>query len=118
MNNLGASILSVGPFIVQVVLLGLQIYTYRRTSHYSLVLLAVGTTMGILTYGLGRILASEVLSEPVRAGVVDAIFILYVVYMVLGIWGAVALFNSYCRLTDANKLLTARTDQTDTNRGH
>jgi hypothetical protein len=43
MNTLSASIFSWGPIIVQIVLLSLQIYTYRRTNHYSLVLLAVGT---------------------------------------------------------------------------
>src|SRR5258708_33740603 len=103
MNSLNALILSRGPLIVQIVLLSLQIYTYRRTNHYSLVLLAVGTTAGIFAFGLAKMLTSEVLSVRVRAGVLDAIFILYSVYMVLGIWGAVTLFNSYCRLTDANK---------------
>jgi hypothetical protein len=40
----------------------------------------------------------------------DAIVILYCVYMILGLWGAVALFQSYRRLTDANKLLTPKTE--------
>jgi hypothetical protein len=106
MNNLTTLILTWGPLIVQIVLLSLQVYTYRRTNHYSFVLLAVATTTGILTLGLGRILNSEVLSASVRTAMFDAIFILYSVYMVLGIWGAVALFKSYRRLTDASKSLT------------
>jgi hypothetical protein len=57
---------------------------------------------------LGRILTSEVLAERVRAGMLDAIVILYSVCVVLGIWGAVALFKSYRRLTDANKLLSPK----------
>ena len=109
MNTLSALILSWGPFIVLIVLLSLQIYTYRRTNHYSLALLAAGTTTGILAFGLGKILNSEVLAARVRAGMYDAIVILYCVYMILGLWGAVALFQSYRRLTDANKLLTPRT---------
>jgi hypothetical protein len=109
MNNLNTLILSWGPLIVQIVLLSLQIYTYRRTNHYSLVLLAVGTSAGILTSGLGKILTSEVLSARVRAGMIDAVVILYSVCMILGIWGAAALFKSYRRLTDANKPLTPRT---------
>jgi hypothetical protein len=36
MNNLSALIFSWGPLIVQIVLLSLQIYTYRHTRHYSL----------------------------------------------------------------------------------
>jgi hypothetical protein len=106
MNTLSASIFSWGPLIVQVVLLSLQIYTYRRTNHYSLVLLAVGTTAGILTSGLSKILTSEVLAERVRAGMLDALFILYSVGMVLGIWGSALLFRSYVRLTEASKMLT------------
>jgi hypothetical protein len=109
MNNLSILILTWGPFIVQIVLLSLQIYTYRRTNHYSLVFLAAGTTTGILAYVLGRILNPEVLAPSVRVGLYDAIVILYCVYMVLGLWGAAALFQSYRRLTDANKLLTPAT---------
>jgi hypothetical protein len=41
----------------------------------------------------------------------DAIVILYSVCMVLGIWGAVALFNSYRRLTDANNLLSPKPER-------
>jgi hypothetical protein len=108
MSHLSALIFSWGPFIVQIVLLSRQIYTYRRTNHYSLVILAVATAAGLLTSGLGRILTSEVLAERVRAGMLDAIVILYSVCMVLGIWGAVALFNSYRRLTDANNLLSPK----------
>jgi hypothetical protein len=109
MNNMSASILTWGPFIVQIVLLSLQIYTYRRTEHYSLALLAAGTTTGILASGSARILNAEVLAASVRVGLYDAIVILYCVYVVLGLWGAVALFQSYRRLTDANKLLTPGT---------
>jgi hypothetical protein len=110
MNNLNAWILSWGPLIVQIVLLSLQIYTYRRTNHYSLALLAAGTTTGILAFGLAKILNSEVLAARIRAGMYDAIVILYCVYMVLGLWGAAALFKSYRNLTDANKLLTAKAE--------
>ena len=77
MNNLSALILSWGPILTQLILLSLQIYTYRRTNHYSLVLLAVGTSGGLLTSGLGKIFASEVLADGVRAGMLDAILILY-----------------------------------------
>jgi hypothetical protein len=73
MNNMSASILTWGPFIVQIVLLSLQIYTYRRTEHYSLALLAAGTTTGILASGSARILNAEVLAASVRVGLYDAI---------------------------------------------
>jgi len=85
MNTLSASILSWGPIIVQIVLLSLQIYTYRQTKHYSLVILAVGTAAGLLTSSLGRILTSEVLAERVRAGMYDAIVILYSIVIVFGV---------------------------------
>lgn len=109
MNNLSAIILSWGPLIVQIVLLSLQIYTFRRTNHYSLVLLAVATTTGILAFGLSKILSSEVLAVRVRVDMYDAIVILYCVYMVLGLWGAAALFQSYRRLTDADTALNPKT---------
>ena len=110
MNTLSASILTWGPLIVQIVLFSLQIYTYRRTNHYSLALLSAGSTTGILATVLSRILNAEVLAAGVRVGMYDAIVILYCVYMVLGLWGAVALFQSYRRLSDANKLPTPRTE--------
>ena len=109
MNNLSASILSWGPVLTQIVLLSLQIYTYRRTNHYGLVLLAVGTSGGILVSGLGKILTSEVLADRVRAGIIASIVIFYSVNMIIGIWGSAALFQSYRRLTDAHKLLTPGT---------
>ena len=109
MNNISGFILSWGPILVQIVLLSLQIYTYRRTNHYSLVVLAVGTIAGLLTSVLGKILSSEVLADHVRVGIFDAIVILYAATMVFGIWGAVALFKSYRRLTHANKTLTPDT---------
>jgi hypothetical protein len=107
MNNLSTLILTWGPFIVQIVLLSFQIYTYRRTNHYSLALLAAGTTTGILAFGLSKILNAEVLAASVRVAMYDAIVILYCVYMVSGLWGAVSLFQSYRRLTEANKFLTS-----------
>jgi hypothetical protein len=106
MNTLSVLILTWGPFIVQILLFSFQIYTFRRTNHYSLVILAAGTAAGLLTSCLGRILSSEVLAEQLRAGIVDAIVILYSLCMVFGIWGAAALFRSYRRLSDANKPLT------------
>jgi hypothetical protein len=96
----------VGPPITQAVLLSFQIYAYRRTGHYSLALLVVATVIGLLTTALARVLYSEALYPSLRTGVYDAMIILYAVYMVLGIGGAAALFGSYIRLTDANKVMT------------
>ena len=106
MNTLSSLVLGWGPILVQIVLLSLQIYTYRRTNHYSLVILAVGTTAGLLTSVVGKILTSEVLAQRVRVGMYDAIVILYAIGMIFAIWGAAALFKSYRSLTDAKKLPT------------
>ena len=54
-------ILQWGSPITQVVLLCMQIYTYRRTRHYSLVLIVVASVLGLLASTLIRILNSEVL---------------------------------------------------------
>jgi hypothetical protein len=99
-------ILRWGPLITQAVLLVFQIYAYRRTSHYSLALLVVATVIGLVSAILGRVLYSEALYPSLRTGVYEATIILYAAYMVLGIWGAAALFRSYIRLTDANKVVT------------
>jgi hypothetical protein len=99
MNDWMLLLLRWGPPIVQVVLLGLQIYTYRRTGRYSLLLLLVASIAGLLASALARILNSEALHPHVRGGVFDAMILVYAAYMVLGIWGTAALFRSYIRLT-------------------
>jgi hypothetical protein len=96
-------ILRWAPLITQAVLLAIQIYVYRRTGHYSLALLVTASVIGLLTTTLARVLYSEALYPGLRTGLYVAMVILYVAYMVLGIWGAAALFRSYIRLTDANK---------------
>jgi hypothetical protein len=106
MNDWMPLVLRWGPLISQVVLLGLQIYAYRRTWHYSLALLVVATVMGLLSAILARVLYSEALYPSLRTAAYDAIVILYVVHIVLGIWGAAALFRAYIRLSDANKVVT------------
>jgi hypothetical protein len=90
-----------GSPITQVVLLCMQIYTYRRTRHYSLVLIVVASVLGLLASTLIRILNSEVLVPRLRTGLYDAMILSYVAYILFGIWGAAALFRSYIRLTDA-----------------
>ena len=106
MNDWMPLVLRWGPLITQTVLLALQIYAYRRTGHYSLAILAAATVIAILSTILARVLYSEALYPGLRTGVYDAVIILYSVYMVLGIWGAAALFRSYIQLTETNKLAT------------
>src|SRR5260370_32309702 len=67
---------------------------------------STATVMGLLSSTLARVLHSEALYPRLRTGVFDAMIVLYAAYMVLGIWGAAALFRSYIRLSDANKVLT------------
>jgi hypothetical protein len=106
MNDWMPLILRWGPLITQAVLLIFQIYAYRRTGHYSLALLVVATVIGIVSAILARVLYSGAIYPSLRTGVYEAIVILYVAYMVLAILGAAALFRSYIRLTDANKVVT------------
>jgi hypothetical protein len=101
-------ILQWGSPITQVVLLCMQIYTYRRTRHYSLALIVVASVLGLLASSLIRILNSDALLPRLRTGVVDAMILSYTAYILFGIWGAAALFRSYIRLTDTGK---APTDQ-------
>src|SRR6266853_282537 len=83
MNDWMPLILRWGPLITQAVLLGLQIYAYRRTSHYSLALLVVATVIGLLSAILARVLYSEALFPSLRTGVYEAMIVLYAAYMVL-----------------------------------
>jgi hypothetical protein len=106
MNDWMPLILQWGPLITQAVLLVFQIYAYRRTGHYSLALLVVATVIGLLCAILARVLYSEALYPTLRTGVYEAMVILYAANMVLVILGAAALFRSYIRLTDANKVVT------------
>jgi hypothetical protein len=108
MHDWTSLILQWGSPITQVVLLCLQIYTYRRTRHYSLALIVVASVLGLLASTLIRILNSEMLVPRLRTAVFDTMILLYAAYILFGIWGAAALFRSYIRLTDAGKASTQR----------
>jgi hypothetical protein len=101
MSDWKSLILQWGTPITQIVLLCMQIYTYRRTHHYSLVLLVVASILGLLAFTLIRILNAELIVPGLRAGLLDAMILSYCAYIVFGIWGAAVLFRSYIRLTDA-----------------
>jgi hypothetical protein len=103
MNDWMLLILTWGPPITMFVLLCLQIYAYRRTRHYSLVLLAAGSTAGILYIAFGKLLTAESLSPRAGSAIIHTAVAMYVIYMVIGLWGAAALFRSYIGLTAANK---------------
>jgi hypothetical protein len=103
MRDWESLILQWGPPITQVVLLCMQIYTHRRTRHYSLVLIVVASVLGLLAAALVRILNSEVLVPQVRFGIYHAMVLSYAAYMLFGIWGAAALFRSYIRLSNVDK---------------
>jgi hypothetical protein len=106
MNDWMPIFLKWGPLISQAVLLVFQIHAYRRTAHYSLALLIVATVIGLQAATLARVLYSQALYPSLRTGVYDAMIFLYAAYMVLATWGAAALFRSYIRLTNANKVLS------------
>jgi hypothetical protein len=103
MRDWTSLIIQWGSPITQVVLLCMQIYTYRRTRHYSLVVIVVASVLGLLAATLIRILNSEVIAQSLRIGVYDAMILAYAAYILLGIWGAAALFRSYIRLTNTGK---------------
>jgi hypothetical protein len=108
MNHLNSLIFSWGSPIVQIILLALQIYTYRRTRHYSLLLLAAASAMGLLSAALIRILSSQSFVFSLATVIIDSTLALYIGYLFLGIWGCAALFQSYRRLTDANKPVASK----------
>ena len=56
--------------------------------------------LGLLATTLIRILNSEAIAQSLRIGVYDAMILAYAAYILLGIWGAAALFRSYIRLTN------------------
>ena len=103
MRDWTSMILEWGSPITQLVLLCMQIYTYRRTRHYSLALIVVASVLGLLASILIRILNSEVLVPRLRTGLFDAMILSYAAYILFGIGGAAALFRSYIRLTDVGK---------------
>jgi hypothetical protein len=106
MNNWMDIILRWGSPATQVVLLCLQIYAYRRTRHYSFATLVAASILGLLAATMIRVLNLELLAPHLRTGVFDGMIFMYVAYIVLGLWGAAALFRSYIRLTNASKVLT------------
>jgi hypothetical protein len=110
MRDWTSLILQWGSPITQVVLLGMQIYTYRRTRHYSLALVVVASVLGLVASIFIRILNSEVLVPRLRTGVFDAMILSYAAYIVIGIWGAAALFRSYIQLAAASKASTHKTE--------
>ena len=106
MSDWQSLILKWGTPITQVVLLCMQIYTYRRTRHYSLVLIVAASILGLLAFTLIRILNAEALVPRLRTGLLDVMILSYAAYIVFGIWGAAVLFRSYIRLTDASTAST------------
>jgi hypothetical protein len=106
MSDWQSWILKWGAPITQVVLLSMQIYAYRRTRHYSLVLIVAASILGLLAFTLIRILNAEALVPRLRTGLVDAMILSYAAYIVVGIWGAALLFRSYIELADASRAST------------
>ena len=80
----------------------MQIYAYRRTRHYGLVLIVAASILGLLAFTLIRILNAEALVPRLRTGLVDVMILSYAAYIVVGVWGAARLFRSYIDLTDAS----------------
>ena len=109
MSDWQSWILKWGAPITQVVLLCMQIYAYRRTRHYSLVLIVAASILGLLATTLIKILNAEALVPRLRTGLVDVMILSYAAYIVVGVWGAALLFRSYIDLTDASSASTRLT---------
>jgi hypothetical protein len=101
MSEWQSLILQWGTPITQVVLLCMQIYTYRRTRHWSLALIVSASVLGLVALALSRILNAEQFVPALSAWLIDAMIVSYVAYIVMGVGGAAALFRSYTQLTDA-----------------
>jgi len=85
--------------IAQLLQLGLQLYAYRRTPHFSMALLAIATVAG-LAY-LGAALVATLLpphSHWVRLAS-WAMALCFGVQILLGVWGTAALLRSYRKLS-------------------
>ncbi len=87
----------------QLTLLTLQLRTYWRTHHYSLRLVAIATLSGIAGLIVGAIPHFVRTDESTGWLILYATIGFSVVQMVVGIWGAVALFRSYIQLTEAER---------------
>jgi hypothetical protein len=99
MRDWTSLILEWGSPITQLVLLCMQIHTYRRTRHYSLAILVVASILGLLASTLIGILNSEVLVPRLRTGLFDAMILSYAAYAIwyLGSGRTVPLLHSVDR---------------------
>jgi hypothetical protein len=113
MSTLGPVIyytLLIVPYLACFVLLWLQVRAYRRHRHRSFLLLSVGSVSGFLalvtrqTYGWLTLSMAWYLAGPV----------LWLLSVSVGIWGTVALFQSYDEIAaSASKTEVARLTQKD-----
>jgi hypothetical protein len=93
--QLAAAYLWIASLLCQLTLLVLQLRTYRRTGHSSLLALATGSALAILYLG-GSFAASLYASKPVvLERLYLALVILFTATAGLGIWGARSLFRAF-----------------------
>ena len=84
--RLAASLLGVGSLLCQLILLVMQLRTYRRTGHSSLLILAIATALAVLYLGSGFAAAVYASTPSVLSRLYLGMEVLFVVQAVLGIW--------------------------------
>jgi hypothetical protein len=81
--------------IAQVLQLGLQLYGYRRTPHFSVAMLAIATLAGLAYLGAALVVTLvSAHSHWMRAAIL-AMVLCFAVQILLGVWGTAALLRSY-----------------------
>jgi hypothetical protein len=84
--------------VTQLIQLAIQAYAYRRTPHYSIALLAMGTAAGLVylaaAFGPSLLSGHSSWLQPLMWVMAPC----FAIQMILGVWGTAALMRSYRRL--------------------
>jgi hypothetical protein len=80
--------------LTQVVQLSIQLYALRRTPHYSIALLCLSTSAGLLYLVAGYGMNALAAQSKWLPRLFWVLALAFVVQAILGIWGTAALFHS------------------------
>lgn len=97
------SYLGIAGLVCQLVLLAMQLRTYRKTGHSSLVILAICSALAVLYLGSGFAAALYAPSSTILWRLYLVMEIVFAAQIVLAIWGSASLFREFAKRCSGNE---------------
>jgi len=101
--NLAGAFLFVASLACQLILLAMQLRTYRQTRHSSLVILAIGTVLAVLYLGSGFAAALHAPGSTMSRWLYWVMVIVFGAQIVLALWGSASLFHAFAAQSAINR---------------